>query len=136
VRFGDPECQVLMMRLRSDLLAAFLATADGVLDKFSLRWSDEAALTVVMVTKGYPGPYAKGSEIRGLDSAGAKQGVVVFHAGTKCDGGRIIADGGRVLNVTATGRTVAEAKAKAYAAAAKIDWPEGFYRRDIGWRAV
>jgi len=136
VRFGDPECQVLMMRLRSDLLAAFLATADGVLDKFSLRWSDEAALTVVMVTKGYPGPYAKGSEIRGLDSAGAEEGVVVFHAGTKLNGGRIIADGGRVLNVTATGRTVAEAKAKAYAAAAKIDWPEGFYRRDIGWRAV
>jgi phosphoribosylamine--glycine ligase len=136
VRFGDPECQVLMMRLRSDLLAAFLATADGVLDKFSLRWSDEAALTVVIVAQGYPGTYAKGSEIRGLEAAGADENVMVFHAGTKFDGGRIIADGGRVLNVTATGPTVAQAQARAYAAAAKIDWPEGFYRRDIGWRAV
>jgi phosphoribosylamine--glycine ligase len=136
VRFGDPECQVLMMRLRSDLLAAMLATTDGVLDRFSLRWSDEAALTIVMASEGYPGDYKKGSEISGLERAGAHDGVMVFHAGTKLDGGRILANGGRVLNVTATGRGVAEAQARAYAAAAEIDWPEGFYRRDIGWRAV
>jgi phosphoribosylamine---glycine ligase len=136
VRFGDPECQVLMMRLRSDILAAFLATADGVLDKFSLRWSDDVALTVVITARGYPGKYDKGSQIRGLETAGAETGVKVFHAGTKLDGDRILADGGRVLNVTATGATVAEAQAGAYAAAGKIDWPEGFYRRDIGWRAI
>jgi phosphoribosylamine---glycine ligase len=136
VRFGDPECQVLMMRLRSDLLAAMLATTDGVLDRFSLRWSDEAALTIVMACDGYPGDYKKGSEIRGLERAGAHDGVMVFHAGTKLDGGRVLANGGRVLNVTATGPTVAEAQRRAYAAAAEIDWPEGFYRRDIGWRAV
>ena len=136
VRFGDPECQVLMMRLRSDLLAALLAAADGVLDKFSLRWSDDAALTIVITARGYPGKYDKGSEIRGVGDAGADESVMVFHAGTKFDGKRLIADGGRVLNVTATGRTVADAQARAYAAAAKIDWPEGFYRRDIGWRAV
>ena len=136
VRFGDPECQVLMMRLRSDLLAAFLATTDGILDKFSLRWSDDAAVTIVISAKGYPDKYEKGSEIRGLTRASADDGVMIFHAGTKFDGERIIADGGRVLNVTATARTVAEARAKAYAAAAKIDWPEGFYRRDIAWRAI
>ncbi len=136
VRFGDPECQVLIMRLRSDLLAAFLATTDGVLDRFSLRWSDDAAVTVVICAKGYPDKYEKGSEIRGLDRAGADDGVLIFHAGTRLEGKRIIADGGRVLNVTATAATIAEARDKAYAAAAKIDWPEGFYRRDIGWRAI
>jgi phosphoribosylamine--glycine ligase len=136
VRFGDPECQVLMMRLRSDLLAAFLATADGVLGDFSLRWSDDPALTVVMASKGYPGDYAKGSEIRGLDRAGNMEGVMVFHAGTKQDGNRIVASGGRVLNVTATAKTIAEARNRAYAACEAIDWPEGFYRRDIGWRAI
>jgi phosphoribosylamine--glycine ligase len=136
IRFGDPECQVLMMRLRSDLLAAFLATADGVLGNFSLRWSDDPALTVVMASKGYPGDYGKGSEIRGLERAAAHDGVMIFHAGTKHDGGRIVANGGRVLNVTATGKTVAEAQRRAYDAAAEIDWPEGFYRRDIGWRAI
>jgi len=141
VRFGDPECQVLMMRLRSDLLAAFLATADGVLDSFSLRWSDDPALTIVMASQGYPGDYGKGSEIAGLDRAAAHDGVMVFHAGTKREstgdgGSRIVANGGRVLNVTATGKTVAEAQRRAYEAAAEIDWPEGFYRRDIGWRAI
>ena len=136
VRFGDPECQVLMMRLRSDLLAAFLATADGVLDRFSLAWSADAALTIVIAATGYPGIYEKGSEIRGLEQAGSDEGVMVFHAGTKRDGERIIANGGRVLNVTATAGTVAEAQERAYAAAARIDWPEGFYRRDIGWRAI
>jgi phosphoribosylamine--glycine ligase len=136
VRFGDPECQVLMMRLRSDLLAAFLATADGVLDRFNLAWSEDAALTIVIAATGYPGIYEKGSEIRGLEQAGSYEGVMVFHAGTKRDGERIIANGGRVLNVTATAGTVAEAQERAYTATAKIDWPGGFYRRDIGWRAI
>jgi phosphoribosylamine--glycine ligase len=136
VRFGDPECQVLMMRLRSDLLAAFLATTDEILDNFSLRWSNDAAVTIVISAKGYPGKYEKASEIRNLARASEDDDVMIFHAGTKFDGERIIADGGRVLNVTATARTVAEARAKAYAAAAKIDWPEGFYRRDIAWRAI
>jgi phosphoribosylamine---glycine ligase len=136
VRFGDPECQVLMMRLRSDLLAALLATVDGVLDKFSLRWSDDAALTIVMATSGYPGLYETGSEIKGLERAGAHDGVMVFHAGTKCDGHRVVASGGRVLNITATAKTIAQARSQAYAAAGEIDWPQGFYRRDIGWRAI
>jgi phosphoribosylamine--glycine ligase len=136
VRFGDPECQVLMMRLRSDLLAAMLATANGVLDAFSLRWSEDAALTIVMATKGYPGDYQKGSQIRGLERAGSHDEVMIFHAGTKFDGGQIVVNGGRVLNVTARGRTVEEAQQRAYAAAAEIEWPEGFYRHDIGWRAM
>jgi phosphoribosylamine--glycine ligase len=136
VRFGDPETQVLMMRLKSDLLAALLATADGVLDKFDLRWRDDVALTVVMAANGYPGTPERGTEIRGLESASAVEGVQVFHAGTKRDGDRLLADGGRVLNVTASGKTVAEARERAYAAIAKIDWPGGFYRRDIGWRAL
>jgi phosphoribosylamine--glycine ligase len=136
VRFGDPETQVLMMRLKSDLLAALIATADGVLASFDLRWRDEAALTVVLAAKGYPGTPEKGSEIRGLAAAGATPGVEIFHAGTKRDGVRILADGGRVLNVTALGATVGEAQARAYAAIAKIDWPGGFWRHDIGWRAI
>jgi phosphoribosylamine--glycine ligase len=136
VRFGDPECQVLMMRLKSDLLAALLATADGVLDSFDLRWRDDVALTVVMASKGYPGDYMKGTEIRGLDAALMVEGVEIFHAGTQRDGARLIAAGGRVLGVTALGRTVAEAQARAYQAIARIDWPEGFCRKDIGWRAV
>jgi phosphoribosylamine--glycine ligase len=136
VRFGDPETQVLMLRLKSDLLAALLATADGVLDAFDLRWHDDAALTVVMAANGYPGPPEIGTEIKGIDAAAAVEGVEIFHAGTRRDGERLLAHGGRVLNVTARGKTVAEAQARAYAAAARIDWPGGFYRRDIGWRAV
>lgn len=136
VRFGDPETQVLMMRLKSDLLAALLATADGVLKSFDVRWHDDAALTVVMAANGYPGPPLKGTEIKGLEAAGAIEGVEIFHAGTKEDGGRLVADGGRVLNVTARGKTVAEARDRAYAALAKIDWPGGFNRSDIGWRAI
>ncbi len=136
VRFGDPETQVLMMRLESDLLAALLATADGTLDRVDLRWRDEAALTVVMAADGYPGTPRKGTEIRGLDEARKVPGVEIFHAGTRRDGDRLLADGGRVLNVTALGATVAEAQARAYAAIARIDWPGGFFRRDIGWRAV
>ncbi len=136
VRFGDPETQVLMMRLKSDLLAALLATTDGVLSNFDLRWSDDAALTVVMAANGYPGTPQKGTEIKGLELAKTVPNVEIFHAGTRCDGNRLIADGGRVLNVTGRGKTVGEARDAAYAAIAKIDWPGGFYRKDIGWRAL
>ncbi len=136
VRFGDPETQVLMMRLKSDLLAALLATTDGVLANFDLRWSDDAALTVVMAANGYPGTPQKGTEIKGLDLARAVPNVEIFHAGTRRDGARLIADGGRVLNVTGRGKTIAAARDAAYAAVAKIDWPGGFYRKDIGWRAL
>lgn len=137
VRFGDPECQVLCVRLMSDLLPALIASADGQLRNFHLRWQDKAALTVVMAAKGYPEAYEKGSEIRGLERAAALPDVTVFHAGTRQgEGGRILAHGGRVLNITATGRTIAEAQARAYAAVDLIDWPGGFCRRDIGWRAV
>lgn len=136
VRFGDPETQVLMMRLKSDLLAALLATTDGVLKAFDMRWSDDAALTVVMAANGYPGMPQKGTEIKGLDLAKGVPNVEIFHAGTRRDGDRIIADGGRVLNVTGRGKTVKDARNAAYEAIAKIDWPGGFYRKDIGWRAL
>ena len=136
VRFGDPECQVLMMRLKSDLLAALLATADGVLANFDLRWHDDPALVVVMAANGYPGDYAKGTEICGLAAAGSGDGVEIFHAGTRRDGDRLLANGGRVLNIAARGRTVAEAQTRAYAAVDRIEWPGGFCRRDIGWRAI
>jgi phosphoribosylamine--glycine ligase len=136
VRFGDPETQVLMLRLKSDLLAAMLATAGGVLDSFDLQWSDDAALTVVFAAEGYPGTPKKGTEIRGLEAARAIEGVEIFHAGTKAVDGRIVADGGRVLAVTARGRTVADAQARAYQAIDRIDWQGGFFRRDIGWRAL
>ena len=137
VRFGVPESQVLMMRLKSDLLPALVAAADGVLANFDLRWYDETALTVVMAARGYPGAYDKGSEIKGLDAAGAMEDVTVFHAGTALsDDGRVLATGGRVLGVTALGATVADAQKRAYAAVDAIDWPGGFCRRDIGWRAV
>jgi len=135
-RFGDPETQVLMMRLKSDILPALIACADGGLRHFDLRWSDETALTVILATKGYPDSYPKGSEIRGLDAAVKIPGVQIFHAGTKRDGDRILANGGRVLNVTAMARTVQEARKRAYRAVDLIDWPEGFCRRDIAWRAV
>jgi phosphoribosylamine--glycine ligase len=135
-RFGDPETEVLMLRLKSDLLATLLAVADGVLGSFDVRWHDDAALTVVLAAKGYPGDYNRGSEIRGLDKAGEIEGVEIFHAGTRRDGDRILADGGRVLAVTARGPTIGDAKAKAYRAVDLIDWPDGFCRRDIGWRAA
>lgn len=135
-RFGDPECQVLMVRLKDDLLTLMLATTDETLDRVSARWRDEVAVTVVMAAKGYPGSYEKGTEIRGLDAAAADPDVEIFHAGTKADDGRILAIGGRVLNITATGATVGEATRKAYSAIEKVDWPEGFCRRDIGWRAI
>ena len=135
-RFGDPETQVLVMRLRSDLVPALLACADGGLDHLDLRWSDEVALTVILATRGYPDAYKNGSEIRGLAEAAKIEGVQIFHAGTKADGLRLLANGGRVLNVTALAPTVEEARARAYRAVDLIDWPEGFCRRDIAWRAV
>jgi phosphoribosylamine--glycine ligase len=136
VRFGDPECQVLMLRLMSDLVPALLASCDGMLRSFDLRWYPDAALTVVMAAKGYPGDYLKGSVIEGLEAATAIEGVEIFHAGTKAEGGRILANGGRVLDVSALGKTVGEAQARAYEAVDRIRWPDGFCRRDIGFRAV
>jgi phosphoribosylamine--glycine ligase len=136
VRFGDPECQVLMLRLMSDLVPTLLAARDGQLKNFDLRWYPDAALTVVMAAKGYPGNYERGTVIEGLDAAGQVEGVEIFHAGTKSDGARILANGGRVLNVCARGRNVREAQQRVYAAVDKIKWPDGFCRRDIGWRAI
>ena len=135
-RFGDPECQVLMMRLNSDLLALINAAVDGKLDQVSPDWKDDPALTIVMAAEGYPTNVKKGSVIRGLDALDGLDGVKVFHAGTAEKDGNLIANGGRVLNITAVASTVEEAQAKAYDAIRKIDWPEGFYRTDIGWRAV
>ena len=135
-RFGDPECQPLMTMLKSDALEALLACAEGRLDKIKLQWHKGTALIVVMATEGYPGYYGKGSEIRGLDGAADGDDVVVFHAGTRQDNGRILADGGRVLGVTARAATAVKAQEKAYAAVDRIDWPQGFCRRDIGWRAI
>ena len=136
VRFGDPEAQVLMLRLKSDLLPALLAVAEGRLSDVTVDWLDDTALCVVMAAKGYPGAYENGSEIKGLGQAGADPHVEIFHAGTRREGGRILADGGRVLGVTARGRDIREAQSRAYAAIDKILWPGGFYRRDIGWRAL
>jgi phosphoribosylamine--glycine ligase len=135
-RFGDPECQVLMMRLKDDLLTVLMACVAGTLDKVSLRWHDDAALTVVMASKGYPQEFTRGSVIGGLDKAATLEKVEIFHAGTAERNGVIVANGGRVLNVSAMARSIGEAQALAYQAAALIDWPEGFYRRDIGQRAV
>jgi phosphoribosylamine--glycine ligase len=136
VRFGDPECQVLMLRLMSDLLPALIASRDGQLKNFDLRWYPHAALTVVMAANGYPGAYDKGSVIGGLAEAAALDDVEIFHAGTKVKDGKIVATGGRVLNVCGTGSTIRDAQARAYAAVDKIKWPGGFCRRDIGWRAI
>jgi phosphoribosylamine---glycine ligase len=133
VRFGDPECQVLMMRLMSDLLPALIACRDGNLRDVTLRWQDDAALCVVMAAKGYPEDAQRGSEIRGLHRQGYPD-AQVFHAGTRRDGARLIADGGRVLGVTALGRDLAAARGRAYEIVDRIDWPEGFCRRDIGMR--
>jgi phosphoribosylamine--glycine ligase len=133
-RFGDPETQVLMMRLRSDLLELLFATATGALAGKTAEWRDEAALTVVMATKGYPGSYQKGSSIAAIPPDGPD--LKTFHAGTRREGGRLLAMGGRVLNVTALGADAGEAQARAYAAVAGVDWPEGFWRTDIGWRAI
>ncbi len=136
VRFGDPECQVLMSRLDSDLVPALMACADGSLEAIELRWKEAAALCVVMAANGYPGAYDKGSVIKNLDAADAQSDVTVFHAGTATKDGNTIATGGRVLGVTALGPTIAAAQQNAYAAADLIEWPDGFCRRDIGWRAL
>ncbi len=135
-RFGDPECQPLIMRLKSDLLVMLLACAEGRLHDLKLDWHDDAALLVVMAAQGYPGHYARGSEIRGLDRAAALDDVTIFHAGTQAVDGRILANGGRVLGIGARGQTIAAAQQAAYRAVDLIDWPEGFCRRDIGWRAI
>ncbi|NVJ70057.1 MAG: phosphoribosylamine--glycine ligase [Alphaproteobacteria bacterium] len=136
VRFGDPECQVLMSRMTSDFVPLLVASAKGELDGCDVEWRDEVALTVVMATKGYPGSYAKGDEISGIKAAERKTGATIFHAGTKLDDGILVANGGRVLNVTAMGSTVTEAQKTAYEAVDTVNWPGGFCRRDIGWRAV
>jgi phosphoribosylamine--glycine ligase len=137
VRFGDPECQVLMLRLRSDLLAALLAACDGELADFDLRWEKDPAIVVVMAAEGYPGTPRRGTEIRGLEEAAQVKGAQIFHAGTaRREDGALVADGGRVLGVCATGSTLREARDAAYAAVDAVDWPGGFCRRDIGWRAL
>jgi phosphoribosylamine--glycine ligase len=136
VRFGDPECQVLMMRLESDLLELLLAASEGKLSGVTTSWRPEAALTVVMAARGYPGDYAKGTSIAGIEAANALPETQVFQAGTALVDGKLVANGGRVLNVTALGDTVAEAQRRAYEAVDTINWPDGFARRDIGWRAV
>ncbi len=132
VRFGDPETQALLPRLKSDLLPALIAARDGDLKDFDLRWDGRPSVTVVLAAKGYPGEPKRDGEIRGLDRATADPAVHIFHAGTRRDGARLVADGGRVLNVTALGATMAEARRRAYDAIAKIEWSDGFYRRDIG----
>jgi phosphoribosylamine--glycine ligase len=134
VRFGDPECQVLMMRLKSDLLPLLYAAATGTLASVTADWSDEAALTVVMASKGYPGAYEKNTPIARLPQE--DKATKVFHAGTALKDGRLVATGGRVLNVTATGRTVSAARDAAYMALDQVDWDNGFCRRDIGWQAI
>jgi phosphoribosylamine--glycine ligase len=134
VRFGDPECQALMLRLKSDLLPALLACRDGILNQVDLRWYDDSALCVVMAAKGYPDAPERGGAIRGLDAAAGDPDVKIFHAGTRRDEGRLVADGGRVLGVTALGRDLGEARARTYRAVDRIEWPDGFCRRDIGLR--
>lgn len=136
VRFGDPECQVLMLRLGAQVMDLMHAAAEGRLGEAQVNWSDDHAITVVMAANGYPGSYDKGSEIKGLDALPEDSRNMVFHAGTAAREGAIVATGGRVLNVTARGDSLAEARDRAYAMVEAIDWPGGFYRRDIGWRAL
>ena len=135
-RFGDPECQVLMMRMGAQVLDIIEAAVQNRLDGMKVHWADDHALTVVMAAKGYPGDYAKGSVIEGLDAIKPTSRQMVFHAGTKALGGHVAANGGRVLNVTARGNTLAEARDKAYELVAQINWPEGFCRQDIGAREL
>ena len=136
VRFGDPECQVLMMRLGAQVLDLLLAASEGQLANIKPNWADDHAITVVLAAKGYPGAYEKGSVIGGLDALPQDSLNMVFHAGTASRDGLIVANGGRVLNVTARGDSLAEAQARAYAMVDQIDWAKGFCRRDIGWRAL
>jgi phosphoribosylamine--glycine ligase len=137
VRFGDPECQAIMLRMKSDLLPALMAARDGTLQTFDLRWSDDTALVVVMAANGYPDKPVTGTVIGGLGAAAKVEGVTVFHAGTRrSEAGDVIATGGRVLGVSALGKSVEEARGRAYRAVDSIYWPGGFCRRDIGWRAL
>ncbi len=136
VRFGDPECQVLMMRLGGQVLDLLQAAAEGRLSEAQVNWADDHALTVVMAAQGYPGSYNKGTVISGLEALPTDSKNMVFHAGTAAKDGQVTAAGGRVLNVTARGASLADAQARAYAMVDQIDWPEGFCRRDIGWRAL
>lgn len=136
VRFGDPECQVLMMRLGAQALDLVHACAEGRLAEMTVNWADDHALTVVLAAEGYPGDVKKGSVIGGLEGLPETATQMLFQAGTAAQEGRIVANGGRVLNATGRGATLAEAQARAYALADAVDWPEGFYRRDIGWRAL
>jgi len=135
-RFGDPEAQVLMMRLGAQALDLMLACAEGRLAEAGVTWADDHAVSVVMAARGYPGDYAKGTVIGGLDNLPEDSRHMLFHAGTTAREGRILANGGRVLNVTARGATLREARDAAYGMVDRIDWPEGFCRRDIGWRAL
>lgn len=135
-RFGDPECQVLMTRLKSDILPILAAAAEGRLDEVTVEFSDDTALTVVMAADGYPDAPKKGSVIKNLEEAELKPDIKIFHAGTALKNGELVANGGRVLNITATGKSVTEAQDKAYKAIQVIDWPAGFCRFDIGWRAI
>ena len=136
VRFGDPECQALMMRLGAQMLDLIEAAAEGRLGEMRVFWADDHAMTVVLATKGYPGSYGKGSTIRGVDDLPDTAEATLFHAGTVERDGRLLASGGRVLNATGRGATLAEARDRAYALVDAVDWPEGFCRRDIGWRAL
>jgi phosphoribosylamine--glycine ligase len=136
VRFGDPECQVLMMRLGAQALDLMLACAEGRLERAQVNWADDHALTVVLAARGYPGAPETGTAIGGLDGVPADSMRMMFHAGTRAEGGQVLAAGGRVLNATARGATLAEARARAYALVDAVDWPGGFCRRDIGWRAL
>ncbi len=139
VRFGDPECQALMVRLEDDLVDVLYAAATGDLQKYKdgLKWSDDPALCVVMAAKGYPGGYPKNTVIQNLDKAAQMEDVQIFHAGTaRSENGDLVNCGGRVLNIVADGKTIEEAQQKAYDAVDVIDWPDGFCRRDVGWRAV
>ncbi|WP_305970672.1 MULTISPECIES: phosphoribosylamine--glycine ligase [unclassified Mameliella] len=136
VRFGDPECQVLMLRLGAQALDLMHACADGRLAEAQVTWAEDHAMTVVMAADGYPGDYAKGTEIRGLDALPEDSFHMMFHAGTKAEGGKVLANGGRVLNATARGTSLQEARDRAYALVDAVDWPEGVHRRDIGWRAL
>jgi phosphoribosylamine--glycine ligase len=135
-RFGDPECQVLMMRLGAQALDLILACAEGRLDEMQVNWADDHALTVVLAANGYPGDYAKGTEIKGVTALPDNSSKMVFHAGTRNDGPVLRANGGRVLNITARGASLAQARDRAYAMVDAVDWPDGFCRRDIGWRAI
>ena len=136
VRFGDPECQVLMMRLGGQILDALLSTAKGELGDVKINWADDHSITVVMASSGYPGSYEKGTVINGLDDLPSDSNFVCFHAGTEKQDGKIVANGGRVLNVTTRANTLIEAQKSAYQMIKNIDWPQGFYRKDIGWRGL